>query len=201
MAKSEKIAIEFEAPTLARLIAKQHPKYLLLTPYDRLQIIQNIVPPDLVEVLHNKLEGWVTFNVCEDPYQDWWAFEKCCQAINGIIPHFFLNEPISPAQAAYCIYLINNSKLTNPSEEIYCYIAASAAHHGYVILPKMLAKADKILPELLSDIGLSIREDLLNNRATKEIMEEQKRKISIISAYLNLKLSKLMQERKLVEKW
>jgi len=201
MANQNKIAIEFEAPTLAQLIAKQHPKYLLLTPYDRLQIIQDIVPPDMVEVLHNKLEGWVTLNVCEDPYQDWWSFEKCCQAINGVIPHFFLSEPVSPAQAAYCIYLIKNAKLTEPSEEIYCYIAASAAHQGYIVLPKILEKADKVLPEILSDIGQSIRQEILNNRATKEIIKEQRRKLSIISSYLNLKLSKLMQERKLVEKW
>lgn len=71
-------------------------------------------------------------------WNEWNVFSKVILTFNNIVPYFDIMQKPLLGQLAFGVYILNQIKSSDFSEEVKLYIASAAKHDGYILLPDIL---------------------------------------------------------------
>lgn len=88
------------------------------------------------EVNRNKIMALRLAAVTDTPWLDWDTFENSTLAWNDIVPLFGTYQPVTPAQAAFGVHVLQAIRSDEPfAWEVKAYIAAGLEDEGFVYAP------------------------------------------------------------------
>lgn len=99
------------------------------------EIIRKDFTP-ISDVNKNKIQALSVSLSTDTPWMDWHIFENVGKSFNGIIPHFGVMHPLSPAEAAFTLSVLDRLHDFEPSPEVQGYIASCCLYYGLILLPK-----------------------------------------------------------------
>jgi hypothetical protein len=105
----------------------------------------------VAEANKTKIHAVRTCHVTDAPYEHWEIFEKVCAGLHGFAPRFDLMQKPTPHAAAVSLVMMDHIRDYPVSDEVYKYIAASAADYGMVYCPDRLTPCNKFLARIVPE--------------------------------------------------
>jgi hypothetical protein len=142
------------------LMAEIDRKYKGWTPERVAQAIEHfhktgMLDTEVPPLVRNKIYAIRLISTSDSAHQEWNTFEKVGGAFNDRIPQFGLVEPMSAAECARTIELIEQIRPDTYSDEVKIYVAACCHTDGlFTVKPvRSLAPSETFLCKMIADEG------------------------------------------------
>jgi len=127
----------------------------------------------------------------DGPWNEFDIFENTGQAFCGNSVRFEISQPLSPAQCAWTVHVLNRIRKDSFMPDIEKYIALTFKDRGYVLLPEPLEFVQKTLDGLGNDDKLR---DMVST-TWKKIQSQDVAGIELKDAVVDIQIARLYTVR------
>jgi hypothetical protein len=163
-----------------------------------------LIETDVDPLVRQKLYAIRVVSTSDTAHSEWHVFEKIGAAFNDRMPHFGIMEPLSAAECARTVALIENIRSDSYSNEIKIYIAAACQQDGLLTVEpiKALAQCQAHLDQMnKTELGEAVdeKEKALILAKYAELVQNHRKLTQVPDDMESVQALKLFAIQKMVE--